>query len=93
MQKLLLIAAAIGVSTAPAAAQTTPPTPQTAPAQNAAQQPKPAKKVVCRDVDEERSIGSRLARTTKICKEVEVRAQGNAQNDQQAPQSNRDARR
>ena len=89
MQKLLLIAAAIGVFTAPAAAQTTP-APQTAPAQTVAQPAKPAKKIVCRDVDEERGIGSRLARTTKICKEVEVHAPANAQ--QQQPQSNRDAR-
>ena len=92
MQKLLLIAAAIGVSTAPAAAQTTPAPAQTAPEQAAAQQPKPAKKIVCHDVDEERGIGSRLARTTKICKEVEVRNPANAQGQQQPPQ-NRDGSR
>ena len=91
MHKLLLIAAAIGVSTAPAAAQTAPAQPQTEPSHNAAQQQaKPTKKIVCRDVDEERGIGSRLARTTKVCKEVEVHAPANAQ--QQSPQSNRDAR-
>jgi hypothetical protein len=72
MQKLLLIVAAFGVP-APVLAQTAPSADnqvQAAPAEA----PQTVKKTVCRDIDEERSIGSRLHSTTKICKVVEVPA-------------------
>ncbi|HWI77498.1 MAG TPA: hypothetical protein VNS53_10510 [Sphingomicrobium sp.] len=74
MQKLLLMVAAVGLSAAPAMAQTTPPqaptnqTATTAPAP----QPKTVKKQVCERVEVERSTGSRLSSTTRICKTVEV---------------------
>lgn len=95
MQKLLLIAAAIGAVTAPAVAQTTPAPAQPAPQAQAVPQatpaaPKKVTKLVCRDVEEERGIGSRLSSTTKICKKVEVTAPANGQ---QQPQSSRDGSR
>jgi serine protease inhibitor ecotin len=72
MQKLLLMVAAFGVA-APATAQTTP---QQPPLNTAAPapQPKTVLKRVCQNVDVERSTGSRLSSTTKICKTVEVPA-------------------
>jgi hypothetical protein len=83
MQKLLLIAAAFGVSTAPAVAQTTP-APEPAPSQ-AAPAPQKVTKLVCRNVEEERGIGSRLSSTTKICRKVEVPAPAKGQQAQQQP--------
>ena len=74
MQKLLLMVAACGLSI-PAMAQTTPQ--QAAPFEaNAAPatQPKTVRKQVCEKVAVERSTGSRLNSTTKICKIVEVPA-------------------
>ena len=74
MQKLLLMVAAVGLSAAPATAQTT--TPQQVPANEAAAapapQPKTVKKQICERVEVERSTGSRLSSTTRICKTVEV---------------------
>jgi hypothetical protein len=78
MHKLLLTAAVFGMTAVPAIAQTAQAAdnqPQAASTEKA----KTVKKVVCRDVDEERSIGSRLAATTKICRTVEVPAPANAQ--------------
>jgi hypothetical protein len=75
MHKLLLTVAACGLC-APAMAQTTPQQP--APVQpNTAQTAQPAQtktvqKQVCEKVAVERSTGSRLNSTTKICKIVEV---------------------
>lgn len=74
MQKLLLMVAACGLS-APALAQTTPQQP--APAQaNGTQtaQPKMVRKQVCEKVAVERSTGSRLNSTTRVCKIIEVPA-------------------
>ena len=72
MQKLLLMVAAFGLS-APAMAQTVPsqvPASETAAAP--APQAKTVKKQVCEKVEVERSTGSRLSSTTRICKTVEV---------------------
>jgi hypothetical protein len=85
MQKLLLIAAAFGVSAAPGFAQTTPAPTQPAPSQAAPAPQKKVTKLVCREVEEERGIGSRLSSTTKICKRVEVPAPTNGQQAQQPP--------
>ncbi len=73
MYKLLLTVAALGLSAAPATAQTTSqqaPTNQIAAAP--APQPKTVKKQVCEKVEIERSTGSRLSSTTRVCKTVEV---------------------
>lgn len=74
MHKLLLMVAACGLSV-PALAQTTPQQP--APGQETAAQtaqPKMVQKQVCEKVAVERSTGSRLNSTTRICKIVEVPA-------------------
>lgn len=84
MQKLLLIVAAFGVPAAPVLAQTAPNADnqvQAAPADA----PKTVKKTICRDVDDERAIGSRLHSTTKICRVVEVPVKPNAKG---SPQPN-----
>lgn len=86
MQKLLLIVAAIGAPAAPALAQ---------PAQTAdnqvqaapAEAPKTVKKTVCRDIDDERAIGSRLHSTTKVCRVVEVPATPNSKTSNQPNQA------
>jgi len=83
MQKLLLIVAAFGVP-APVFAQAAEPADtqvQAAPADA----PKTVKKTVCRDVDDERAIGSRLHSTTKVCRVVEVPVKPNAKG---SPQPN-----
>jgi Ni/Co efflux regulator RcnB len=87
MHKLLLIAAAFGVTAVPAIAQTAQAaaTADNQPQAASTDKAKTVKKVVCRDVDEERSIGSRLAATTKICRTVEVPAPVNGQHGTQAP--------
>jgi hypothetical protein len=87
MQKLLVSLAAFGLFAAPAMAQVAPaPQDQAQPAP--AEKPKTVKKTVCKNVEEERSIGSRLAPTTKICRVVEVPAPPA----KTAPQSNNGAR-
>jgi hypothetical protein len=73
MQKLFVLLAAFGLIATPAVAQNAQAAqaPQDqAPA--APEKPKTVKKQVCKDVDEERGIGSRLAPTTKICRMIEV---------------------
>ncbi len=71
MQKLFVSVAMLGVLASPAMAQAPAnPTTQTAPVEK----PKTVKKVVCKEVDEERGIGSRLAPTTKVCRTIEVPA-------------------
>ena len=91
MHKLFVTFAALGVIAAPAIAQNAPAAPsndngaQAAPAEK----PKTVKKTVCKRVEEERSIGSRLSSTTKVCREIEVpapQAQG------QSPQQDKSAR-
>jgi hypothetical protein len=72
MQKLLLMVAAVGLSAAPATAQTTPQQAPTNQTTTPAPQPKTVKKQVCERVEVERSTGSRLSSTTRICKMVEV---------------------
>lgn len=73
MHKLLLMVAAVGLSSAPATAQTTSPqTPANQVAAASAPQPKTVKKQVCEKVEVERSTGSRLSSTTRVCKMVEV---------------------
>jgi hypothetical protein len=73
MQKLLVSLAAFGLFAAPASAQIAP-APQDQAQAAPAEKPKTVKKTVCKNVEEERSIGSRLAPTTKICRVVEVPA-------------------
>ena len=91
MQKLFVTLAALGVIAAPAVAQDVQPAQstdnqaQTAPVEK----PKTVKKVVCKRIEEERSIGSRLSSTTKVCRTVEVPApQAQGQN----PQEDKSAR-
>ena len=72
MLKLVPFFAVLSVAAAPALAQST--TPPTQPAEQAPAQPKTVKKVVCKKIVEERSVGSRLNSTTKVCKTVEVPA-------------------
>lgn len=90
MQKLLVILAALGVIAAPAvaqnaqAAQSTENQAQAAPTEK----PKMVKKTVCKRIEEERSIGSRLSSTTKVCREVEVPAPQAGQ----TPQGDKSAR-
>ena len=76
MQKLFVTMAALGVIAGPAMAQDVQPAQSTA---NQAQpapteKPKMVKKTVCKRIEEERSIGSRLSSTTKVCRTVEVPA-------------------
>ena len=90
MQKLLVTLAALGVIAAPAvaqnaqAAQSTENQAQAAPTEK----PKMVKKTVCKRIEEERSIGSRLSSTTKVCREVEVPAPQAGQ----TPQGDKSAR-
>lgn len=80
MQKLLLMVATCGLSV-PAMAQTTPQQPavQASAGQTAqAAQPKMVQKQVCEKVAVERSTGSRLNSTTRICKIIEVPAPATA---------------
>ena len=93
MQKLFVTLSAFGLIATPATAQTaqTPQSPQDqaqAQAQATPEKPKTVKKVVCKAVDEERSIGSRLAPTTKICRTIEVPA---TQANEQKPRSGNEA--
>jgi hypothetical protein len=67
MLKLVPLFAILSVAAAPAVAQA--PSTQPAPAQV-----KTVKKKVCQRVNEERSTGSLLGSTTKVCKTVEVPA-------------------
>lgn len=83
MQKLLLIVAAFGVP-APVLAQAAQPADTQAQAAPA-DAPKTVKKTICREVDDERAIGSRLHSTTKICRVVEVPVKPNAKG---SPQPN-----
>ena len=71
MQKLLVSLAAFGLFAAPAMAQVAP-APQDQAQAAPVEKPKTVKKTICKNVEEERSIGSRLAPTTKICRVVEV---------------------
>jgi hypothetical protein len=81
MRKLLLMASALGLSAATAMAQTAPS--QGIPNQVVSNdtnqaiplvKPKTVKKRVCEKVEVERSTGSRLSSTTRLCKVVEVPA-------------------
>ena len=73
MQKLFVTLSAFGLIAAPAIAQTAQAQQSSQDqAQAAPEKPKTVKKLVCKEVDEERGIGSRLAPTTKICRTVEV---------------------
>lgn len=83
MRKLLLAVAALGLSAATANAQTAPSqgipnqvVSNDADSNQATPSPKPktVKKRICENVEVERSTGSRLTSTTKICKVVEVPA-------------------
>lgn len=90
MQKLLVILAALGVIAAPAVAQNAQAAqqPESQPQTVPTEKPKTVKKVVCKRIEEEKSIGSRLSSTTKVCRTVEVpapQAQGeNPQGDKSA---------
>jgi hypothetical protein len=76
MHKLFVTLAALGVIAAPAvaqdaqAAQSTENQAQAAPTEK----PKTVKKTVCKRIEEERGVGSRLSSTTKVCRTVEVPA-------------------
>ena len=91
MQKLFVTLAALGLIAAPAvaqnaqAAQSTENQPQTVPTEK----PKTVKKTVCKRIEEERSVGSRLSSTTKVCRTVEVPATGG---DAKNPQDQKSAR-
>ena len=75
MQKLFVTLSAFGLVATPAFAQTAQAQPTTPDQTQAApEKPKTVKKLVCKEIDEERGIGSRLAPTTKICRTVEVPA-------------------
>jgi len=87
MHKLLLMAAAFGLS-APAAAQTPPQQSPDQASAAAASQPKTVQKRVCEKVDVERSTGSRLNSTTRVCKMVEVPVTSNDVQTTAAPSSN-----
>lgn len=68
MRAVLTAFAIAGLAASPAIAQSQPPADQ-APAKV-----KMVEKVVCQKVEEERSTGSRLSSTTKVCKKVLVPA-------------------
>ena len=91
MQKLFVTLAALGLIAAPAvaqnaqAAQSTENQPQTV----STEKPKTVKKTVCKRIEEERSIGSRLSSTTKVCRTVEVPA---TEADAKNPQDQKSAR-
>jgi hypothetical protein len=91
MQKLFVTLAALGVIAAPALAQDVQ-SPQNTDNQAKAapaEKPKTVKKVVCKRIEEERSIGSRLSSTTKVCRTVEVPA---TEADAKNPQGDKSAR-
>ena len=78
MQKLLLIVAAFSAP-APVLAQAAQPSEaQTQTQAGPAEARQTVKKTVCKDVDDERAIGSRLHSTTKICRVVEVPVKPNS---------------
>ncbi len=85
MQKLLLIIAAFGVP-APVFAQAAQPADNQVQAAPAGA-PKTVKKTVCRDIDGERAIGSRLHSTTKVCRVVEVPVKPNSKSSDQPNQA------
>ena len=91
MQKLFVMLAALGLIAVPAVAQNAPGAQSTdTQAQSApAEKPKTVKKVVCKRIEEERSIGSRLSSTTKVCRTVEVPA---TEADAKNPQDQKSAR-
>ncbi len=76
MHKVLLTLVAFGLSATPAVAQQTATasagSPEAQPAPVA--KPKTITKTVCQRVEVERSTGSRLTSTTKLCKQVVVPA-------------------
>ena len=70
MQKMMLTLVAVGLFAAPAMAQTQAPQPQAAPAP----EKKFVKKLVCQKIEEDRTTGSRLGSTSKVCRTVKVPA-------------------
>jgi hypothetical protein len=90
MQKMFVIAAALAAAAGPAFAQTSPDqagTEQANPTstnQASAEQPKMVTKIVCKKVEEERGIGSRLSSTSKVCRKVTVPASDVADQNKQA---------
>ncbi len=86
MQKMLLTLAAFGQLAAPAMAQTAAQAagPEAAPA---AEQ-KVVKKVVCQKIEEDRTTGSRLGSTSKVCRTVKVAVDSAAEKAAEAGTSN-----
>lgn len=78
MRKLLPIFAVLAVAAAPVAAQ------QTDTNAAASEKPKTAKKVVCKPIETDQVIGSRLSATSKICREVTVPVKPNAEKEAEA---------
>lgn len=76
MRKLFAALAVVGIIAAPAMAQTTP---QAAPSEKA----KTVTKVVCERANAEETTGSRLGAAPKVCKKVQVAAEGANKNGQE----------
>ena len=85
MQKMVLTLVAVGLFAAPAMAQTQAPQPQAAPAP----EKKIVKKVVCQKIEEDRTTGSRLGSTSKVCRTVKVAVDTTEKPEQTAPSSER----
>jgi len=85
MQKTALVLVAFAVAAAPAIAQTAQPGQIEA---AAAAEQKVVKKVVCQKIEEDRTTGSRLGSTGKVCKTVKVPVDSTARKNQRTGTSN-----
>ena len=83
MQKFVSTLVAFGVLASPAIAQTAQPQPAPAPEQ------KFVKKLVCQKIEEDRTTGSRLGSTSKVCRTVKVAVDDTKKDEQTNPTSER----
>ena len=86
MQKFVLTLVAFGLLSSPVMAQTALPTDtETAPAP----EQKFVKKLVCQKIEEDRTTGSRLGSTSKVCRTVKVAIDDTKKDEQTNPTSER----
>ena len=87
MYRMLLSLAAFGLLASPAIAQAQAPGPHAHEAP--APEKKFVKKLVCQKIQEDRTTGSRLGSTSKVCRTVKVAVDDTKKIEQTAPSSER----